>query len=979
MIICAAAAAPAAQANITVNTTADPGAAGKCSLRKAIAAANVQAPAGDCAAADPLPATTTIDLPPGHYIIGSELEITGTANVFIAGGAPGDPTQTVIDAAQQDRVLQVDAGANASLDSVTVTGGKSADGAPGGCCQTTNNNPNSGRQGGVGANGGGILNSGTLAVTNSAITGNAAGHGGDGGTGAGGIVGSYFNGGWGGDGGSGGRGGGIYNDYSAVLTLTDTSVSGNHAGAGGRAGNGGNGTIGTTPNPCPSPCGGTRGGVGGPGGSGGAGGSGGGIDDQGAPTAIGGATISGNATGAGGDAGVGGNGADGTAGDTGASGGSGGPGGGDPGARGGPGGAGGGIYEQGHSLTLSQSTVSGNVASGGGNGGGGGAAGNGTGDHPSGGSGGSGSSGGNGGAGGGIGLDVYQGLAVTNSTVTGNLTGAGGAGGSGGPGGAGYLPGAGGGPGNGGSGGPGGGIFTNTGTLTFATIAGNHTAGGGPGGATGSGCQPNCGTSSNGTDGAYGTGGGIEINGTPGSSLANTLVASNSVPGGIQNCVNLSSAGPIGDGGHNLSYGDTTCPGINGNPQLGTLQDNGGPTPTMALGAGSAAVDQIPQGATGCPGADQRGVGRPFPAGGQCDIGAFESGSAIQRTLTVTQSGAGTGNVSGSGIDCGGGAGHTTCSAIIANGGQVSLTASPGAGSTFGGFTGGGCGTGSPCTVTMSADKTVNARFDASSPGPGPPPLGPTFHKLTVTTSGSGVAWGTVTGPGINCGGGPSHTACSTTVADGTKLKLTAGRTPQAHFTHFAGGGCSVANPCSVTVTANTAVDASFHKCLAVYVQAAGVLISLRAKVDAQYASVEATVTQLLKAQPVLLAAVLAGLEAARQSVDGMFDQAVAKLPCDPAAGVAAVHRAGETRGQATGLASRARHPRCSATGRLLAARLHPLEQAFDARMRAAQAALLKALHGRGTRQRQVPGRLDTARRYVDKRLAQVLAAYGCR
>jgi outer membrane protein assembly factor BamB len=67
---------------------------------------------------------------------------------------------------------------------------------------------------------------------------------------------------------------------------------------------------------------------------------------------------------------------------------------------------------------------------------------------------------------------------------------------------------------------------------------------------------------------------------------------------------------------------------------LGPLQDNGGPTPTMALLPGSVAIDAIPQadctwdddndpGTPEVPvGTDQRGV--PRPQGSACDIGAFE-------------------------------------------------------------------------------------------------------------------------------------------------------------------------------------------------------------------------------------------------------------------------------------------------------------------------------------------------------------------
>lgn len=58
---------------------------------------------------------------------------------------------------------------------------------------------------------------------------------------------------------------------------------------------------------------------------------------------------------------------------------------------------------------------------------------------------------------------------------------------------------------------------------------------------------------------------------------------------------------------------------VNPNPLLGALADNGGPTRTHALLAGSPAIDA---GGAPCPTADQRGVARP--QGAACDIGAFE-------------------------------------------------------------------------------------------------------------------------------------------------------------------------------------------------------------------------------------------------------------------------------------------------------------------------------------------------------------------
>ena len=95
--------------------------------------------------------------------------------------------------------------------------------------------------------------------------------------------------------------------------------------------------------------------------------------------------------------------------------------------------------------------------------------------------------------------------------------------------------------------------------------------------------------------------------------IANTIIAANSAG----NCT-----GSITNGGHNLS--DTAgCSGFTiSNPLLGPLTDNGGPALTHMPASNSPAVDRIP--AALCPATDQRGVARPFPAGGLCDIGSVE-------------------------------------------------------------------------------------------------------------------------------------------------------------------------------------------------------------------------------------------------------------------------------------------------------------------------------------------------------------------
>jgi len=89
----------------------------------------------------------------------------------------------------------------------------------------------------------------------------------------------------------------------------------------------------------------------------------------------------------------------------------------------------------------------------------------------------------------------------------------------------------------------------------------------------------------------------------------------------------FSDGGSTTDGGGNVRWGDTTCPGANANPLLGTLGDYGGDTPTMRLLPGSAAIDAA---SSNCPATDQRGIIR----GSTCDSGAYES-----QGFTLTKTG----------------------------------------------------------------------------------------------------------------------------------------------------------------------------------------------------------------------------------------------------------------------------------------------------------------------------------------------------
>jgi CSLREA domain-containing protein len=195
-----------AATTIVVNSTSDATNAsdGLCTLREAISAANNNvasgAAAGECAAgsssgADVIDATGvtgTINLTGALPSISSSMTITG----------PGSSQLTVRRNTGGDyRIFTITS--TVTISGLTATNGKAGDG-------TTASG------GGPGADGGGIMNSGTLTLADVAVTGNVAGTGGTGTTS---------------NGGSGGQGGGIFS--TGPLTMTNCSVTNNTAGRGG--------------------------------------------------------------------------------------------------------------------------------------------------------------------------------------------------------------------------------------------------------------------------------------------------------------------------------------------------------------------------------------------------------------------------------------------------------------------------------------------------------------------------------------------------------------------------------------------------------------------------------------------------------------------------------------------------------------------------------------------------------------------------
>jgi hypothetical protein len=195
--------------------------------------------------------------------------------------------------------------------------------------------------------------------------------------------------------------------------------------------------------------------------------------------------------------------------------------------------------------------------------------------------------------------------------------------------------------------------------ITESTFAGNQ-ANGGHAGAGGSGFPPG----NNGTDGegmgvavansgsltligvtistntvlsGSGFGGGLATFGVGSSSLFNTLIAANTASDAPDVSGPVVSQGHnlIGDGTGGTGYDASDLVGTSDNPidpMLGPLQDNGGPTQTMALLPGSPAIDAGDN--TGAADFDQRGPGFPRIVNGTIDIGAFEyQGTAPDRSV----------------------------------------------------------------------------------------------------------------------------------------------------------------------------------------------------------------------------------------------------------------------------------------------------------------------------------------------------------
>jgi hypothetical protein len=166
-------------------------------------------------------------------------------------------------------------------------------------------------------------------------------------------------------------------------------------------------------------------------------------------------------------------------------------------------------------------------------------------------------------------------------------------------------------------------------------------------------------------------------------------------------------------------------------------------------------------------------------------------------TLEVIITGDGGGSVSSSptGIDCG-----SDCDASFEEGTIVTLSAEPETGSSFAGWSGGGCGGTGACAVTIEASVTVSASFTMNS------------YALLVETEGAGSGTVFSDPAGIECG-----EDCSEDYTHGMDVVLTAFPDDGFAFAGWEGAGCEGLGACAFTITSEVTVAAAFEPMVAAW------------------------------------------------------------------------------------------------------------------------------------------------------------------
>jgi hypothetical protein len=172
-------------------------------------------------------------------------------------------------------------------------------------------------------------------------------------------------------------------------------------------------------------------------------------------------------------------------------------------------------------------------------------------------------------------------------------------------------------------------------------------------------------------------------------------------------------------------------------------------------------------------------------SGGRVAIANFAR--PVSLTVSTTGSGAGVVTSTPPGIDCG-----TDCTEDYLSGTTVALIATSSAGSVFSDWGGACTGTANPCVVTMDGARSVTASFNPAA-------------TLTVAFAGSGTGTVLSSPAGIHCGGD-----CSEVYAIGATVTLAAFPATGVLFSGWGGACAGQIDPCTLTMTADQSVTATF-------------------------------------------------------------------------------------------------------------------------------------------------------------------------
>ncbi len=172
------------------------------------------------------------------------------------------------------------------------------------------------------------------------------------------------------------------------------------------------------------------------------------------------------------------------------------------------------------------------------------------------------------------------------------------------------------------------------------------------------------------------------------------------------------------------------------------------------------------------------------------DCGGTATGNPVQFTTLarVSLTISGSGKVTG-GISC-----TASCSADVKNGQQISLTATPSAGSKFVSWGGQCAGQTQTCSVSPTGTASISVTFGA-------------VRTLTVTKSGDGTGTVSTAAGEIACG-----STCAASFTAGASVVLTATPSSDSVFGGWSGGCTGTALTCTVALASDQMVTATFAK-----------------------------------------------------------------------------------------------------------------------------------------------------------------------